>query len=158
MDDNQIDSEINSLVNQLKNNNTVSKDINKKSEELDVSKDNLEEYVIERSSQLINQSLDVMDNLKDYIMASNDPDSISALADLIKASSSSIDNLNKIVVQNKRTATTLVAKKMDIEARKDQEEKDPHKLIGTREEVFKKIMEQAKVIDVEDDKKPNQDQ
>tara|TARA_R110002050_G_scaffold300427_3_gene469744 strand:+ start:3037 stop:3507 length:471 start_codon:yes stop_codon:yes gene_type:complete len=150
MDDKQIDSEINSLVNQLKDNNHMSKDIDKKSVELSVSKDNLEEFVIDRSSRLINQSLDVMDNLKDYIMASNDPDSISALADLIKASSSSIDSLNKIVVQNKRSATTLVAKQMDIESRKEQEVVDPHKLIGTREEVFKKIMEQAKVIDIDE--------
>ena len=39
---------------------------------------------------------------------------------------------------------------MDIESRKEQEVVDPHKLIGTREEVFKKIMEQAKVIDIDE--------
>ena len=94
-----------------------------------------------------------MESVKDYIMASNDPDSISSLADLIRASSSSIDTLNKMVIQNKRTATTLAAKKMDVEAKYAiEEQKNEHALIASREEMFKKILDQAAVIDVEEEK------
>ena len=84
-------------------------------------------------------------------MASGDPDSISALADLIKASSGAIESLNKIVVQNKRSATTLTAKKMDTEAKYAIEDKrNENALIASREEVFKKILAEAKVVEVED--------
>ena len=83
-------------------------------------------------------------------MASGDPDSISALSDLINASSKSIETLNKIVIQNKRSATTLTTKKMDVDAKYAiEEEKSTKGFVGSREEVFKKILDQAKVIEVE---------
>ena len=93
-----------------------------------------------------------MTNVKDYIMASGDPDSISSLADLINASSKSLETLNKIVIQNKRSETTLVAKKMDVDSKQVIEEKrNENALIASRDEVFKKILDDAKVIDVKEE-------
>ena len=91
-----------SLVNQLKDNNTVSKNIDTTEADVPLSRDDVEDFVVENAGKLITQSLEVMESVKDYIMASNDPDSISSLADLIRASSSSIDTLNKMVIQNKK--------------------------------------------------------
>ena len=158
MSDKSIDSEINSLVNQLKDNNTVSKNIDTAKADVPLSRDDVEDFVVENAGKLITQSLEVMESVKDYIMASNDPDSISSLADLIRASSSSIDTLNKMVIQNKRTATTLAAKKMDVEAKYAiEEQKNEHALIASREEMFKKILDQAAVIDVEEEKQDVKD-
>ena len=158
MSDKSIDSEINSLVNQLKDNNTVSKNIDTAKADVPLSRDDVEDFVVENAGKLITQSLEVMESVKDYIMASNDPDSISSLADLIRASSSSIDTLNKMVIQNKRTATTLAAKKMDVEAKYAIEgQKNEHALIASREEMFKKILDQAAVIDVEEEKQDVKD-
>lgn len=152
-DDNDLDSNIDSLVNQLKDNNTVNNQLQTNQVDLPaVDKDNIEEFVIENSGKLINQSLEVMTNVKDYIMASGDPDSISSLADLINASSKSLETLNKIVIQNKRSETTLVAKKMDVDSKQVIEEKrNENALIASRDEVFKKILDDAKVIDVKEE-------
>ena len=109
--DNIDDINIDSLVDQLKDNNKVNNQI-QNNEEFKLEKEQIEDFVVDKSGKLINQSLEVLENVKDYIMASGDPDSISSLADLINASSKSLDTLNKIVVQNKRTATTLTATKI----------------------------------------------
>lgn len=157
--DPSLNDNIDSLVNQLKDNNIVNNEI-QSNNELSLQKDEIEDFVVQNSGKLINQSLDVLDNVKDYIMASGDPDSISALSDLINASSKSIETLNKIVIQNKRSETALVTKKMDVDAKQAiEEEKTSQGFVGSREEVFKQILNQAKVIEVEDeslDSNPNQ--
>lgn len=153
------DINIDSLVNQLKDSTTVSNKIQANDNNSLVEKDDIEDFVIQNSSKLITQSLEVMENVKDYIMASGDPDSISSLADLINASSKSIESLNKLVIQNKRAATSLLTKKMDVEAKYAiEEKKNENALISTREEVFKRILNDAKVIDAEKDEESNSDQ
>lgn len=146
--------DMDSLIGQLKDNTTVNNHIQKEStrQEL-IDPENLEQFVINNSSNLINQSLGVMNEVKDYIMASGDPDSISALSELINASSKAIESLNKIVIQNKRSATSIATKTMDVNAKYAiEEKKNENALIGTREEIFKKMLAEAKVIDVEDPK------
>ena len=153
MNDDKLDQDINSLVNQLKQTTKVNKEVTKKADEEGVDPEDVERFVVRNSERLVNQSLDVLDNVKDYIMASGDPDSISSLSELIRASSSALDSLNKIVVQNKRSTTTIVAKQMDINSKKNIEDsKQPEgAYITTREEMFKKILDEAKVITVSDE-------
>ena len=144
------DKDVSSLVNQLKDTTLVNKHIHK-NENGELQEQDIEEFVVQNSSKLIKQSLDVMDNVKDYIIASGDPDSISSLSELIKASSSAIESLNKIVIQNKRSATSLATKSMDVNAKYAiEEKKNENALIATREDVFKKILADAKVIDAEE--------
>lgn len=145
------DLNIDSLVDQLKDTTCVNNEL-QANNNLKLEKDQIEEFVVENSGKLVQQSLEVLENVKDYIMASGDPDSISSLADLINASSKSIESLNKIVVQNKRSQTTLTAKQMDIESKHIIEEKrNENAFIGSRDEVFKKILDQAKVIEVKEE-------
>ena len=143
-----------SLIGQLKDTTLVNNHIQREgnNQEL-VDPENIEQFVVKNSSELINQSLDVMNNVKDYIMASGDPDSISALSELINASSKAIESLNKIVIQNKRSATTMAAKSLDVTAKYAiEEKKNENALIATREEVFKKMLAEAKVIDIDEGK------
>ena len=144
--------DISNLVDQLKDATLVNKHIQKETNKSElVNPDNIEEFVVKNSSDLINQSLDVMNNVKDYIMASGDPDSISALSELIKASTGAIESLNKIVIQNKRTATSIATKSMDISSKHAIEDKRQEgALIGDREEILKRLLDEAKVIEVSD--------
>ena len=151
MSEENSDPSINSLVDQLKDATLVNNHIQKDEAAQELQKEDIEDFVIKNSSELINQSLDVMNNVKDYIMASGDPDSISALSELIRASSGAIESLNKIVIQNKRSATSIATKQMDISSKHAIEDrKNENALIAGREEIFKKILDQAKVIDVND--------
>lgn len=148
------DPELNSLVNQLKDVTSVNKQVaNTKDEicrELNTNPKDIEEFVVANSSKLINHSLQAIDEVKDYIMASGDPDSISALSELIRASSGALDSLNKIVVQNKRAEQAITVKQMDHTSKNIIEDKrNDNALIASREEIFKKILNDAKVITIE---------
>ena len=152
MSEDNSDQDIKDLVDQLKDTTTTNNNVNNNAAQLGLEPQDVEQFVIQNSGHLVQQSLDTLDNVKDYIMASGDPDSISSLADLINASSKSIESLNKIVIQNKRSATTMAAKEMDISSKHAIEDKrNENALIGTREEIFQKILDQAKVIDVKDE-------
>ena len=143
------DDDLKSLVDQLKDTALVNNTVQKKPEEFFLAKEDIEEFVVQNSGKLISESLDVMNNVKDYIMASGDPDNISALSDLIKASSGAIESLNKIVIQNKRSATSITTKQMDVNAKYAiEEKKNENAFIASREEIFKKILDEAKVINV----------
>ena len=156
MSDENSDQDIKDLVDQLKDTTTTNNKVCNNVEQLSLDPKDVEQFVINNSGHLVQQSLEVMDNVKDYIMASGDPDSISALSELIRASSGAIESLNKIVVQNKRTETTLTAKKMDVTAKYAiEDKKNEGALIASREEVFKKILEDAKVIDISTESDPN---
>ncbi len=143
----EIDKELDSLVEQLKESNSNNKKIEQSPEIFSLSPDELEQFVINNSGKLIVQSIRILDDVKDYMAAAGDPDSLSSLSELIRASSTAIETLNKIVVQDKRTKTTLTAKQMDINAKAIDVAHDPSKLMGTREEMFKKIITDAEVID-----------
>ena len=141
---------LDSLINQLKTTNSISNEPDK--DQGHMTPEELEAFVIKSSSELIHQSLNVMSDVKDYISASGDPDSISALSDLINASSKAISNLDKIVVQNKRSETTMAAKTLDAQAKYAiEEKKNENALIASREEVFKKLMTDAVVIDTDNE-------
>ena len=155
------DPNLDSLIGQLKDTATVNNHVEQNYDELceNMSPEELEAFVVKNSSKLVNRSLNAIDEIKDFITASGDPDSISSLSELIRASSGALESLNKIVVQNKRSATTLTAKKMDINSKHAiQDQKNDNALIGTREEMFKQILEDAKVIEVEDATLDSQDQ
>ena len=150
----ELDPNLNSLIEQLNDATTVNKKVAQTSDELcedqNLTPEDLEAFVIKNSSNLVGKSLNAIDEIKDVITASGDPDSISALSDLIKASNSALDSLNKIVIQNKRSKTTLTAKTMDVQAKYAiEEKKNENALIASRDEMFKMIKD-ATVIEAEE--------
>ena len=141
--------DIDSLLNQLKSTSS-NLTTNIPASSGDITKEQLEQYVIHNSTELINQSLEIMNNVKDYAAASGDPDSISALSDLVNASSKALDTLNKIVIQNKRSEASITAKAMDIQGRYHiEEKKNESALIASREEMFKLMMKDVKDVESE---------
>jgi hypothetical protein len=134
-------------------------DANKKAEiakkETDpLKKEDIEKFVVESAGKLVKESLDVVTNVKDYISSAPESKDVGSLADLIAATSSAIETLNKIIVTDKRNETSIKAKEMDIMSRKELKEADSqNKLLATREQVFKMLINSANksadVIDAE---------
>ena len=108
----ELDHELDSLVDQLKQTNKENKQAAAQPENYNLSPEEVEQFVIQNSSKLITQSLSVIDEVKDYAVAAGDPDSLSSLSELIRASSSALETLNKITIQDKRTKTTLAVLKL----------------------------------------------
>lgn len=119
-----------------------------------LTKENIEKFVIENAGKLVKESIEVVSNVKDYISSAPENKDVSSLAELIGATSSAIETLNKIIVSDKKNETILKAKDMDIKSRKElKESENTTKLLATREQVFKMLIESAnksaKIIDAE---------
>lgn len=142
MSDNSDD--IDNIIDALKEKNTeVKKEFRKAA-----TKDNLEEYVIESASTVINEGLDLVKNLNVYLNAAPDAKDLSAYAELLNATSTAIETLNKIIVQDKKSNTLKDLKKMDHEIKKELIDEAKDMLVGTREDMFKKLVKEANVIDI----------
>tara|TARA_Y100000592_G_C5340012_1_gene253753 strand:- start:73 stop:522 length:450 start_codon:yes stop_codon:yes gene_type:complete len=145
------DLEIDNLLDQLKDNTSFVKKVEKKKEKFNLDKDELEQFILNSSGKLINDSLHVIDDMREFVEAAPDAETITSLAALMKASTDAIDTLNKVLIQDKKSATQVGVKQMDIEAKKALADESSNKVNTlTREEVFKKLLEDAKVIDIEE--------
>ena len=139
------------LISQLK---TLPKDNKKMLQVADSSpelaKEDVEDFIIQKSSKLIQESLELIDNMKEVVHHMPEAENVSSLAELIKASTGAIDTLNKLVVQDKKSNTTIKAKELDIESKKQLQTSDQqHKLLLSREEVIERLIKKADVIDVD---------
>ncbi len=139
------------LISQLK---TLPKD-NKKilqhaEDNIDLSKEDVEEFIIKKSSKLIQDSLELIDNMKEVVHHMPEAENVSSLAELIKASTGAIETLNKLVVQDKKSNTTIKAKQLDIDSKKQllAAEKQSE-LMLSREEVLDRLLKKADVIDID---------
>ena len=139
------------LISQLK---TLPKD-NKKlikaaEDNIDLSKEDVEEFIIKNSSKLIQDSLELINNMKEVVHHMPEAENVSSLAELIKASTGAIETLNKLVVQDKKSNTTIKAKELDIQSKKQLQSSDQqHALMLSREEVLDRLLKKANVIDVD---------
>ena len=148
---NDDDLEVESLIDQLKDTTTFIKKTEKTAEKFNLDKNDLEQFILNSSGKLISDSLNVIDDMREFVESAPDAETISSLASLMKASTDAIDTLNKVLIQDKKSATQVGVKQMDIEDKKelaDNSSKGVNTL--TREEVFKRLLSEAKVIDVED--------
>jgi len=122
-----------------------------------IKEEDLGEYIIQKTTSLVEQTMSAFSEIKSLAIATNDGDTISALADMVKAANSAIDSLNKIHMQNKKLKGAKEVAQIQVDARIKQlenQQQQPNILtVTTREEVLK-ILEQAKsktaqIIDAE---------
>ena len=123
----------------------------------------INDFVMRKSSLLIEQGSYVLENLKQRISAGSTPEEIDAYAKLVSAVTSSIDVLNKVNIQNKKHTSAKEIKQMDLDNSKrlldKYEENGGQKTIGTqnntfivatREEVMKAILDKAEKKNAKD--------
>jgi hypothetical protein len=138
----ELNEMVGDLLGQLQEANKKAVVAQKESDPL--TKENIEKFVIENAGKLVKESLEVVTNVKDYISSAPENKDVSSLADLIAATSTAIETLNKIIVTDKRNETVIKAKDMDIKSRRELKEVDTTtKLLATREQVFKMLIDSA---------------
>lgn len=143
--DTDLDNAVNDILSQLKG--TVPA-VKKQPEEETLTKDQLEEFIIKNSGKLITKSLNIVDDVKDYVTAGSDSKDITALAELINATSSAIDTLNKVYISEERNKTQVNVKQMDIESKERMNITDNKtKILLSREDIMKAIIN-SDVVDV----------
>ena len=143
----ELDEAVNDIISQLKQNNKVAK---APIEESVLNKDDLEDFLIQNSGKLIKKSLTIVDNVNDYISSAPENRDVAALAELIKASSSAIETLNRLHVAKERNETQLEVKKIDVQSKERLNIADNQtKVLLSRDDIMKALVEEEKeIIDV----------
>lgn len=141
----ELDEAVNDILSQLKNTTVI-----KQTPVTDtLTKEKLEEFIIKNSGKLVTDSINLIDDMRDFVgTADADPESISALAELIKAASSAVDTLNKIYISDERNKNQVKIKTMDIESKEKLSIIDNQtKVLLSREDIMKAIIDKE-VIDI----------
>jgi|TARA_A100000172_G_scaffold66929_1_gene46587 hypothetical protein len=145
----EIDNVVDDLLTQLKNSKEVEKGV--KDETLNLSKENLEDFLMQYSGKLIKGSVNYVEDVKQYITAAPDSRDLEALSKLVGASAAAIESLNKILITDKNNDVKKEIKVMDIESKKMLQDNQNEKLGLTinREELMKQLMKDATLIDAD---------
>ena len=143
-ENNELD--VKSLVDQLKDSVKTAK--NMQSDKFSLAKEDLEQFILDNTGKLIKDSMDTIDDIKQYIISAPEPDDVHSLAELYKASTSAIEALNKILIQQQKRNTQLTVKKMAIESKQALGNRDDGRNITfTRDEIFNKLVDSGDIID-----------
>jgi len=144
----ELNEMVGDLLNQLEDANKKAKDIEK--EQNTLKKEDLERFVVEKAGSLVQESLEMLKNVKDYIVSAPESKDVASFSELVAATSTALDTLNKILVSDKKNETIVNVKKMDIDARKELKQEDTtQKMLATREEVFKMLLNNVKTAEKE---------
>jgi hypothetical protein len=152
----EVQDMVGSLIDQLKENNQAIEKVKTVREPL--KKEELEDFVREKGANLIEDALEMVATVKDFIISAPNAEDVEALSGLINATAAAMDTLNKINIQDKKSDTSVKLKTMDIKAKKELQETDAGvKLLTTREEVLKMLVNNAKPLQAEiiEDKRLN---
>lgn len=140
---------VHDLIEQLQTGNTSVDQLATVAEKIDLNKSDLEKFILDNQGTIIKDSVDVLQIMKQYVTAAPNAEDIGSFAELLKAASTAIDNLTKLHVSNQRTDTQVKIKQMDIDSKKQlSDDKNLTKLVCTREEIIKKMIEKSEVVDV----------
>jgi hypothetical protein len=145
-----VDVVVDDLLSQLKGANLAAKEVEKN--DFDLDKNKLEDFLLKYSGKLIKDSVDYVEDVKQYISSAPDARDVDALSKLIGASASAIESLNKILLQDKANEAKIQVKEMDIQSKKELQDRSNERIGLTinREELLNQLIEDAKVIEVND--------
>lgn len=139
---------IEDLIDQLK---VTAKDVkNADTSDFNLPKEKLEEFVLNSTGKLVTQGLEIVEGVKDYVMNNPESREVVALSEALKAVASALSVVKDIHITQIKRDSLKEIKTMDIESKKlikDEDRKE--RLLLSRDEVFKKILEDAKVIEAE---------
>ena len=144
------DETVNDLLSQLQE---IPRESKANEDSLELTPDNVEEFLLKYSGRLIKDSVESVENLKDFIDSAPDADHSEALASLIRSATSSIDILQRIVTSREKNTNTKEVTQMKIDSQQAKTNKEiGAQLLLTREELLKELIDKSidsDTIDVE---------
>ena len=141
-------SSVDDLIQQLQTTTQVSRDIQK--EDFKLNKENLVDFLLQHSGKLIKSSVDFVDEVKQFITSAPDSRDLEALSKLVGASAAAIETLNKMHIADEKNKASKEIKQMDIESKKAlQDSSNETKLLVNREDLLKKLIDSADVIEAQ---------
>lgn len=147
MDEEMDKQDVKSLLDQLKDSTKMAKQVQKEPFVLD--KKDLEQFVLNNTGRLIQDSMQTIDSIKEYIISAPEPEDVHSLAELYKASTGALEALNKILIQQQRAEAQITVKTMDIQSKQALANNKEDKSTFTREEIMEQLFNSGDLIDAE---------
>ena len=145
----EIDDAVDDILSQIKDHKTTTTEIKKVEEEFDPEK--LEAFILNKTSALVNTSIDMVEDVKDYISSAPENRDVASLAELIRASTGAIDTLNKLHASKEGNKVKKELKQIDVEAKERMNIADNQtKVLLSRDDIMKALMDEEgeDVVDV----------
>ena len=150
-DPEDITEDVHDLIDQLKENNKTVREVQKQGD-FELKPEELEQFILNSTGRLIQDSMDMVNTVKQYVECAPDSEGVSSLAELLKATTSSIDTLSKLLVQDKRSETSTKLKQLDIASKHQLLETDHNNKISlTRQEVLDQLIQNAEILEIENE-------
>ena len=149
-DDEELDNEVNDIISQIKN---QSKNFKKEETEIpELNRENLEELLLKTASKVIAHSVEVMEKMKDDVIASADSKMLEAYSAHTKSTTSALETLLKFKNAEDKIKAQKEIAQMNIDAKvtKNEEDENTPKLTFTRNDILKLLekKEEPTVLDV----------
>lgn len=126
------------LIDQLTKTNQQANNVSKIPDKL--TRDRLEQFVIDSAGELVQESLDALRVIKNTVITAPNNRDVEALAGLVTATATTIETLNRMVLAEKRGETAVKIKQMELDAQGQMfEEELAAKVQLRREDVFKSL-------------------
>jgi cytosine/adenosine deaminase-related metal-dependent hydrolase len=116
-----------------------------------ITEENAAQYALEKMSEVIEAGVDTIAQLKDIVVAGQNPDEIASLADIMAATSRAFEAFNKFALQSKKAQTDRELKELDIRGKKEIASLMPGTqtnvnigIIASREEIMKELIRGVK--------------
>ena len=153
--------DVDSLVAQLQGNRPVART---SVQEVQVTKESAEQYVLDKVSRLVELGMSSAEEIKDCAVASQDPETIRAYAEVLKSTVQAVDTIAKFVQSEKKNKTSKELKIMDIEGKKQlvdhirtpNEQPANKSFKMSRDELFNELFKQDPIPAIEVTEQPEQ--
>lgn len=149
-----VDTDISSLLDELHQTKDLGNFVAKRpppvTQEEIITDDTINEFVLKQSSKIIAQGMDMLAHLQTNVKASGSAEEVEAYSKMYSAVTGSIDALNKVNIQNKKTKSAKELKQIDAEIKsKEPQGNTTNIIVASREEIMERLFERAEeVVDV----------
>lgn len=147
--DDELDRDVDSIISQIKNQSNSIKQIKKERPEL--KREELEDFVIQKTSTIIHDCVDMVQSLKLDVEAGGDSKMVESTATLVNALVNAVNTLSKIQLAENSHKSKKEIEQMKIDAKVSDNENN---LIGnksglfiSREDLLKEMFKRSNVKD-----------
>jgi sugar-specific transcriptional regulator TrmB len=144
-EDEEIDKNVDSIINQLKNQSRTLKE-SVKNPPQQLKKEDMEQFIIDKASEIVNGCVEVIGVIQDEIKCAPDPKLIESGATFINAFTSALDALGKLEISQQRIRAQKDIAQFNAAARLANNSEDDTKkgVYISREELIKGLLDYKK--------------
>ena len=144
-EDEEIDKNVDSIINQLKNQSRSLKE-SVKNPPQQLKKEDMEQFIIDKASEIVNGCVEVIGVIQDEIKCAPDPKLIESGATFINAFTSALDALGKLEISQQRIKAQKDIAQFNAAARLANNSEDEVKkgVYISREELIKGLLDYKK--------------